>query len=236
VGTRTKPSLCSWLTPPEEPWLAPAEVHVWRADLILDALRAQALERTLSPEERHCASRFRFEADRMRYTAAHGFLREILARYLGVPPTVLNFIKGKYGKPSLSGPQGRCSLRFNLSHSGNLALFAVAIDREVGVDVESVHRHMDAVEIATRFFSAKEAAALKNLPHDRRDRFFFELWTRKEALLKAFGVGLAALGETTGRHPYIHGWRVKLLQPGLDFAGAVAAEGREWLLKCWTAP
>jgi 4'-phosphopantetheinyl transferase len=172
----------------------------------------------------------------MRYTAAHGFLREILARYLGVSPTALTFITGENGKPSLIGPQGRCSLRFNLSHSGNIALFAVAIDREVGVDVEYVYRHVETAEIVTRFFSAKEAAALKKLSHDRRDRFFFGLWTRKEALLKASGVGLAALGETTGRHLYTHGWRVKLLRPALGYAGAVAAEGREWLLKCWTAP
>ena len=235
---RLRPS--SWLAPAEVPSLSRAEVHVWRANLHLDTPRVEALENILSPEERYRAERFRFEVDRLRYKTAHGLLREILARYLAVLPASLTFVQGAHGKPSLTAYEGRRTLRFNLSHSENMALIAVAIDREVGVDVESVRRHVEAVEIARRFFSAEEAAALAELQSGRRNRAFFELWTRKEAVLKAIGMGIAAgssaLQQAGGKHPDFLQWRVRSLEPAPGYLGAVAAEGWDWLMRCWTAP
>jgi 4'-phosphopantetheinyl transferase len=236
VKTRSKRAAVEWLPSPEMPPLVEAEVHVWRAWLQLDAPRIEALRRTLSEGERCRAERFRFQADRVWYTVAHGVLRQILAHYLGVSTTALEFAEGEHGKPSLIAPRCGGRLRFNLSHSGNLALVAIAQDREVGVDLEFITGQVDAVEIARRFFSAREASALSRMSVARRGVAFLRLWTRKEALLKAVGVGLAAgapaLKDEGAVPPWDHEWCVRSLKPAAGYAGAVAAEGRDWRLAC----
>ena len=229
-------SVDEWLPVPEMLPLVEAEVHVWRASLQLDTPRVEALRRTLSAEERHREERFRFQADRVRYTAAHGLLREILARYLGVPAIALEFVQGEHGKPALIAPRCAGRLRFNLSHSEDLALVAVALDREVGVDLESLVQQVEAVEIASQFFAAREALALGRISADRRGVAFLRMWTRKEALSKAIGIGLAAGAPTLNGdwavQSWDRGWRVRSLKPAAGYAGAVAAEGRNWRLRC----
>jgi len=148
-------------------------------------------------------------------------------------------MQGEHGKPSLTASQGQVALCFNLSHSEDVVLFGIAIGREVGVDVESIHRHLDVMEIARSSFSSEEVAALTRSEPERRVRAFFELWTHREVLLKAMGTGLAAgLSPVQGareREPDGRQWRVRSLDLAPGYAGAVAAEGEEWFLKCWTA-
>ena len=150
--------------------------------------RRQAL---MSADEVDRACRFRFERDRRRFVAARGALRELLAAALKVAPRNVHFDYGPEGKPSLAADLARSGLRFNLSHSGDLALCALTHEREIGVDLEQVRRLPDLDALAERFFAAGERATLRSLPDDQRPDAFFRCWTRKEAYLKGRGEGLS---------------------------------------------
>lgn len=168
----------------------PAAAHVWTAqlDAVPDALLA-ALTATLDPEEVARADRFHFERDRRHFRAARGFLRRLLAGYLGVPASSLRFGYGLRGKPFLVAPM--TPLRFNVSHSHGRALLVFTHGREVGVDVEAGARLGDDWPgIARRVFSPREQAELAALPPERRRAGFLDGWTRKEAYLKATGLGI----------------------------------------------
>ncbi len=149
-----------WCTPPPELSLPAHTVHVWRADLGLEAAYLRCLEHNLSADEKRRASRFRFARDRDRFVGARGLLREILALYLNASPGQLSFGYGARGKPSLAG-EGHSTLRFNLSHSFDAMLLAIAHMREVGVDVEGVRNNGVATEeIAETVLSEPEKQAL----------------------------------------------------------------------------
>jgi hypothetical protein len=118
---------------------------------------------TLSDDERARAQRFVFDRDRSRFTVARGVLRNILGRYLQRPPSSIRFGYGPHGKPHLEAPPNQLlpTLRFNVSHSADLVLIAVAHDREVGVDVEQIRTDFALDELARRFFSQEEVAAIE---------------------------------------------------------------------------
>jgi 4'-phosphopantetheinyl transferase len=142
----------------------------------------------LSDEELARAARFVRERDRDRYVAAHAALRRVLARYLGARPRDLRFGTGERGRPAiLSAPQ----LDFNLSHSGALALIGIAASGPIGVDIEEVRPVADLAALARRHFTPEENAALDGIAPGTRDRGFLSCWTRKEACLKALGLGLS---------------------------------------------
>ncbi len=229
-------------------WVLPAdEVHVWKADLEPSAAQVQCFVEILSPDERARAARFHFARDRDRWTVARGQLRALLARYLGGLPDQFRFSLGPHGKPALAAPAGT-HLRFNLSHSAGLALYAVARGREVGVDVEALRPDFATDEIAERFFSPTERRALRAVPPERRCEAFFACWTRKEAYIKARGLGLAipldafdvslapdepaALLATRDEPGESVRWSLEALAPGPGFAGAVVAEGHGWRVSC----
>jgi 4'-phosphopantetheinyl transferase len=226
------------------------EAHVWAASLDLPEARIAALGRTLSADEWARARRFRFEVHRRRFIAGRGVLRALLGAYLGVPPERLAFTYGERGKPDLAPAFLDRPLYFNLSHSHELALLAVTRAREIGADVEHVKPMPDLSRIAERFFAAEENAALHALPPEQHERAFFHCWTRKEAYLKAVGVGLAApldsfivtLGPgEAARMLSLEGsaeagerWRLRHLEPEAGYVGAVAVEGVELALRSWT--
>jgi 4'-phosphopantetheinyl transferase len=166
--------------------LSPEEVRVVPASLAL-ASPTQARLDALSPDELSRAARFVFETHRRRFAAARCLLRELLGELLETAPAELRFEYGAAGKPALAWP--KTALRFNVSHSGDQAVFAFAHDVEIGVDIEEA-RDVDHAAIAQRFFSPAEGEALRGLPAERRSRAFFEIWTRKEAFVKARGGGL----------------------------------------------
>ncbi|MBN1891064.1 MAG: 4'-phosphopantetheinyl transferase superfamily protein [Thermoflexales bacterium] len=178
-----------WCEPPAELSLTNDEVHVWRAALDPPADSVRQLAQTLSPDEGERAARFHFERDRRRFIAGRGVLRALLGRYLGLEPERVCFRYGPRGKPRLADVDD--APRFNLAHSHELALYAFALDREIGVDLEHVRPMPDAGQIAARFFSPGENAAWLALPESQRLEAFFNCWTRKEAYLKACGDGLA---------------------------------------------
>jgi len=128
----------SWRPPPEDLALSSNDVHVWRASLDQLALRFQRLAQTLSADEQLRAERFYFEQDRRRFVVSRGLLRTILGCYLGIEPSRLQFCYGSRDKPALVETSGGGTLRFNLSHSQGLALYAVTRNREIGVDLERI--------------------------------------------------------------------------------------------------
>jgi 4'-phosphopantetheinyl transferase len=165
-------------------------VHVWRALLVDQHHRVPDFYATLASEERHRAARFVFERDRQRYIISHGILRDLLARYSGQAAHNLRFFTNSYGKPQLLAAGGTQEIHFNLSHSHELALYAISLNRAVGVDVEWMRPEFARLEIARHSFAPAEVAALLEVSASERSQAFFNCWTRKEAYIKAVGQGL----------------------------------------------
>jgi 4'-phosphopantetheinyl transferase len=238
-----------WLTPPRSPRLSADEVHVWRASLMRREEEMVTLLRSLSEDELRRAYRFRSPRDRARFIAARGILRGILGRYLCTPPERVRFGYNAYGKPELLDEGEGARLRFNLSHAGRVALFAVASEREVGVDVETLREDFACAEVAAQFFSRREVEALAMLTPRPFVRAFYNCWTRKEVYVKARGMGLslpldcfdvslapdepAALLATRGGEPDAAHWSLREIEVG---ATHVAVEGVGCRLRCWLWP
>jgi 4'-phosphopantetheinyl transferase len=224
------------------PVLTSDDVHVWFASLEQPEDCAARLAETLSPDERLRAARFRLERDRCHFRVARGLLRTILGGYLAVKPERIEFHYGPHGKPSLARLFGRPDVRFNLSHADGRVLYAMTLDREVGVDLERLRMLGDDAGIADRFFSPREKAAFRALTGGQRTQGFFNCWTRKEAYLKATGGGLSypldqvhvslAPGEPA-RFLEIDGdphgasrWWIQALEPEPGYVGALVVETR----------
>jgi 4'-phosphopantetheinyl transferase len=171
--------------------LAGDAVHVWRVDLLALAQVADQPWTCLAADELAQAGRFHFALDRQRFLMRRAARRQVLSRYLKVDPSHLQFSTGPQGKPGLIGPEFSPGLRFNCSHSADLALIAVSRGIELGVDVEQHRPLADALELAGHCFSPPELAALANLPASLRAGGFFDCWTRKEAFVKALARGLS---------------------------------------------
>jgi 4'-phosphopantetheinyl transferase len=223
------------------------EVHVWRVSLDVAASDFVRLQQILSSDEREKADRFRFEVDRRCSAIGRGYLRFLLGQILDSPPQAAQFECDEFGKPGLGAKHRR--LQFNLSHSGNLILIAIARGRAVGVDVEKIRTDLELDDIAARFFSANERRILASLVSSARHQAFFTCWTRKEAYLKARGLGLfmpldkfevsilpqeeATLKVTRNDATDAQRWRLMALDLSPDCAAALAAEGSDWKLSCW---
>jgi 4'-phosphopantetheinyl transferase len=177
------------LIAPARPELGPKAIHVWT--LAVRSLHTKLPEPRdlLSSEELERWQRFRFDVDRQRFAVGREGLRILLAGYTEADPTSLCFAPSDMGKPQLSHPA--TDLRFNLSHSHEYIMVAVTRHREIGVDLEFQREAIEIDQLADRFFSSSERNYLKQVvPRDRSKRFF-QLWTAKEALVKAMGSGLA---------------------------------------------
>ena len=229
--------------PRRSPWaLRDGEIHVWRASLDRPAPSVLALRALLSEDERARADRFLLEHHRRRFAVCRGLLRVVLGRYLNRPPERLAFAYGPSGKPTLAGP---APLLFNVSHSDELAVYAVARDREISIDVERVRPVAQPENIADHFFSPPERHALRAVPPERRLEAFYDCWTRKEAYVKARGEGLGhpldqfavsfGPGAPARLMPVsadsareIAGWSLQALSPGAGYVGALAARGDGW--------
>jgi len=221
---------------------------VWCAAVDGESSRLESLRQLLSPDEREKVARFCFQKTREEFIVARGLLRIILGRCLDANPAELCFRLGPHGKPSLTAGSGHDALRFNVSHSGGLILYAVSRQREVGVDLERICSELVVEDLAARFFSPRENAALLALPKNRRREGFFACWTRKEAFLKAKGDGLsqpldgfdvslapgepAALLGSRGPARDVERWSIREVPSIPGYAGAVAGEGVDWELRC----
>jgi 4'-phosphopantetheinyl transferase len=204
---------------------APGVVHLYEVNL--DTFQFTDV---LSEDERARAARFRFDHDRLRYTAGRCAMRCVLASYLNKNPRALIFSYNPAGKPELPG------IQFNLAHSGPHALLAIASEARVGVDIEQVRLfpHMD--DVAKSVFTPRELQRWRALPDDQRPDRFYRLWTRKEAYLKAIGEGIAhrlQQTEVTFDNPPeifvgVEGpWTLRDVSKSERLIAAVAYEGRD---------
>jgi 4'-phosphopantetheinyl transferase len=172
--------------------------------------------------------------ERRRFVVTRAALRNVLGRYTGEDPRRLHLERGPGGKPRLGADGG---LRFNVSHSGSLAVIVVARDREVGVDVERVRPFPDALRIANRLFSPAERGALAALPPARRPAAFFQAWALREAWAKGQGDGVAQLLRHGGRplDELTNGWSLGTLAVRRGYVAALAVERRAQP-RTWFAP
>jgi len=164
-----------------------AGCELWRVDL--DQHVPAAARARLSVDEMARARRFVYAHDQHRYIAAHAALRQLLGRHRQAADEQLDFVAGRFGKPALATASEE-HLHFNLSHSQSTGLVALSSRHELGVDVELLRPMPDALALAAAYFSPAEQAALAACSDAQRDRAFFVCWTRKEACLKAVGIGL----------------------------------------------
>lgn len=234
----------SGLKQPLEP-LEKCQVDIWHIPLAQNHATISACRSLLPGDEIERADRFYFEKDRRPFTVAHGALRQILGRYTGADPRKITFSHGSKGKPELKSPVD--TIRFNLSHSGNLALLAVTRDAALGVDVEFVKPDFGGQEIAERFFSRHEVNTLLALPVEERAHAFFSCWTRKEAYIKAVGEGLSlpldsfdvafgpgvfpALLRVDASAAELSRWRLYDIPVPPEYRAALMVEGKEHRLQ-----
>lgn len=167
------------------------EVQVWIAGAIPDEATLARMALHLDPEERARAERFHRRADRDRFVFSRALLRERLAAYLGGAPAEVRFVYGRAGKPMLADRDGgRPPLVFNVTHTRELTLIALARDGELGIDAEPIQAGEAWAELAFRVLSGRERGELERLTPAVRPAAFLRAWTGKEALLKAVGLGL----------------------------------------------
>jgi 4'-phosphopantetheinyl transferase len=180
-----------WNSPDPNPEILPNQVHLWRVRLDGVGYRDERLAAVLSAEEQERAQRFHFDQHRQRFIRTHGILREILAKYTRIDPARLAFATGSHGKPFLI-PDQPYMPRFNLSHSGDLMVLGVAVDLELGVDVEIINDRVEWKHVAADFFNPEEIVGIASLPTlIEQLKAFYRVWTLKEAYLKARRDGLA---------------------------------------------
>jgi 4'-phosphopantetheinyl transferase len=225
-------------------------IDIWRVCLLHGDQSEQDLCGILTLDELARASRFHFEEDRLQYIRGRAILRTLLGRYLETPPAEIRFRYENHGKPEIALPSTRRDLRFNFSDSGGLALIAVGSGSALGVDIERVRPLPDFLDIAMRFFSAREVQAILALSENKRQEAFFACWTRKEAYLKATGIGLlhplsdfsvavdpdgaAEVCEVKGNKDIASHWFLTDVLPGEGFRGALACEGGRCRIAQWT--
>ncbi len=240
----------TWTAPPATLEASTQRVDVWVASL--DRAAYAGLPRllsVLSRDERDRAERFQFAQHRCRFIAGRGLLRLILARYAAIPAKDLGFCYGPQGKPSLRAEMGVRDLMFNVAHSEGLALYAVARERRIGVDVEHMREVPDVESIIRRHFSVGEQAAWRSLPVSEHGEAFLRAWTRKEAYLKACGDGLTRplydvevtftprqpvrLLSVEGNERKARSWSLRALAPAPGCVAALCVEGHGWAIACW---
>jgi len=231
------------------PQLGENDVHVWAFYLDVSPASLQRFESFLSLDERERASRFHFEQHRNRYVAGRGWLRELLGAYVDVSPDKIKFDYGLYGKPAFSQQSARKDIDFNLAHSDSFAVAGVTHTGPLGLDLERVRPLEDMGELVKRFFSQRESSLFEQLKREKQLSGFFNLWTRKEAWLKATGQGISHylnqvevsfLPEQSARllklpegFPPAHEWSLHDLNPGCGLKGALAIAAKEARISCW---
>lgn len=219
-------------------------VHIWQTNLDLPVQQVEEFVEILSADEKTRADRFYFPQHRQRFIVARAKLRLLLASYLDTKPNKVEFEYSDRGKPFLAQSFDN-RLKFNLSHSQEIALYGFTLDRKIGVDLEYLNSKTDVEEIAKRFFSAREYAEISSLPALSRLQAFFRGWTVKEAYLKATGDGLAGSLDTVevclnpakvpsllaikGDTQMAAAWSIYHFAPMPNYLATVAVEGQRIL-------
>jgi 4'-phosphopantetheinyl transferase len=230
------------------PALSEGHIHIWT---ISQRPRTSSdYAPLLSKDELNRASGMRSPQLFDRFIADHGALRLLLSAYLDTDPRKLPIVANNYGKPALDIPH--CRLRFNMSHSGELTMIALCLDSEIGVDVEAMRPIAEWEEIAASHFSHHESESLRGEEPKAQISAFFRCWTRKEALIKAIGMGLsipldsftvstsltepAMLLHCAWDPGAVRHWTLVHLEPGPGHVGALAVEDADWSIQQFEWP
>ncbi|WP_448604512.1 4'-phosphopantetheinyl transferase family protein [Thermoleptolyngbya sp.] len=237
-----------WRSSPAPKSLSSTDIHLWRVNVEGCAKNLSFLASVLSPDEQARAAKFRQEGDRTRFITCRGILRHLLSRYTSLAPSEICFSYNVYGKPELA-TSGNITppLQFNLSHSGGLALYAFTLKDLIGVDLEQ-HRPLDVLALAQSVFSEPERAVLNRLSATEQLTQFLQIWTCKEAYLKAIGQGLSGLERVelaiapngsvclapfaTASSPHSP-WLIQPLSLDDQFAAAFAVKAQTYNLHCY---
>ncbi|WP_432810160.1 4'-phosphopantetheinyl transferase family protein [Pantanalinema sp. GBBB05] len=236
-----------WSSAPPTLTLLEHHVHVWRSSLQRSATELAELIQTLSPDEQQRAERFRFPIHQQRFIAGRGILRSLLSQYLQCDPASLNFRYGTQGKPELQVAAEQPHLQFNLAHSDDLAVYAIARTAPVGIDLEKIRAIADLSQLTHRWFSAQEHAAIQAVSPTEQAATFFQYWTCKEAVLKARGQGVGelklveiALDNNRGNPVWLQPepdlmptWQLRLFTPAPDFIAALAVHTPQLQVAFW---
>lgn len=238
------PTWCRSLTPPSVPT---NELHVWRANLDQPEPVIKALGQSLSKDERAKTERFRFEQHRQRAIASRGILRALLSQYLDLAPDQIQFRYEATGKPGLRQAEWP-AIAFNVSHSQNLALYAITTNILVGIDVEARRSLSMFPQLVQNYFSLAEQRIILAPSHEAQEHRFYYFWTAKEALTKATGRGITDLAKVEitiqseriqghyDRLPPATNWHIVWMEPYPGFAATVAyatLEQRQLLFLDW---
>jgi 4'-phosphopantetheinyl transferase len=226
-------------------------VHLWGIDLDKSPDCLDRCVQWLDEEERRRAIRMVREKDRHRYILAHGGLRAVLSRYVGIDPDVITVDRSEVGKPSLKKElRGRPAITFNMSHAHGRALIAVSKGQEVGVDLERIRSDVEVTKLSQRYFTPSEHAAIMQSAQEQRATSFFRYWVAKEAVLKVQGVGLRGLSQCEiilGKDgagadvqvptvsPIQNTLKVCFLSCGEGWTAAVAAQAVDSVVQCGLA-
>jgi 4'-phosphopantetheinyl transferase len=224
----------NWLESPDHYRITSSEVHLWRADICPSGRNTHELHALLNEEEHERASRLQ-TAEHDRYVLTHVTLRQILSHYLDQEPASIQFARSADNKPILANSE----ITFNLSYSRNLAMLAIGLKRAIGVDTELIRPTLLIDPIMDRFFTSDETAFINTLPEPTRHEIFYDIWTIKEAFLKATGHGrpgttgavAVAMSETPLRlhsassGETITGWQVTRLAVEQTYSAALVVQG-----------
>ena len=192
---------------------------IWPISLNGLETAVESMLQLLDKQENFRANRFKFKKDRHRYILAHGCLREVLSLYSGTAPQQIVFTNNAYGKPHLLNTP----FHFNLSHSGNMLLICVYSEGAVGVDVEKVNLHFSLEAMPPGVLDDEERDQLFSLAPDQQRRSFYQLWTQKEAFVKAQGIGLWGLPAVTSLRQSPN-WSCQSVDLGAEYCASVVFE------------
>lgn len=216
-------------------------IHIWRASLDYSESKLNLLMGYLSNEEIERANRFYFGKDRIQYIVRRSILRQIISKYLEIDAKNLIFEYNHFGKPFLVTDSLKHDLKFNMTHSKNMALYCISLQKEVGIDIEYLYREVEFQPIIDRFFSQNEKEFIENIAIDKHKEAFFKIWTRKEAILKAMGKGIShpldmidvpyernnftVSVNSTGKQGYETSFYVQDFLPAINYKASIAIEG-----------
>lgn len=182
-----------WCAGPSKLDVSNDMLHLWRANLAQPTQKISELHNALSVDEKRKADRFLFKRHKCNYIVARGFLRTILSHYLELGPASLRFSYGEYGKPQLLSKYSNCQLQFNLSHTEEFAIYAIAYQRRIGVDIEFINPKKKIDRLLDSILSQTEQSKTNKLSESNRRLEFYKAWTAMEAYLKATGQGLTGM-------------------------------------------
>lgn len=235
----------TWKYPPKNLKINATEIHIWKTHLEQSAIDFKESFDILNEEEKIKAQRFRFEKHQQRFTIARSSLRRILSLYLWISHQKIDFQYNAYGKPQLLDNINKINLQFNVSHSENIAIYGITCHNLIGVDIEYMRPMAEAENLAKRFFSQKEFEQISKLPSAEQDREFFQLWTGKEAYLKAIGKGISGGLEKVEISPHEprkfirlpesnpNNYNLVYLTPENNYLAAIAVENKQQNYQYW---